>query len=305
MLAITAGLLMLYFWRTTGHPLVPPYVVNLRTYFVDPIFPWLPLRPAPQYHHEIIRKHYLGFNIQQYEFARNHPFLSVVVKILMLWFFFLGPLLSLPFLALGLVLPSKMSVKDIGSKVGFLLVVCAATLIAICLPVYTNPHYAAPFTAGVYALLMLAMQRVRRWKIRGVRTGIALVRAVSLFVVLLLVVRIAIPIFHLPIANPAAPQTWSSPWFQLLPRAAVESKLEGIRGDHLVIVHYGPTHDERQGWVSNAADIDHSRIAWAHDMGAKENDELIRYFADRQVWIAYPDENPIRLVPYEVSTASH
>jgi hypothetical protein len=125
-----------------------------------------------------------------------------------------------------------------------------------------------------------------------------------LVVVVLLGFRIATPIFHLPIANPAAPQTWSSPWFQLLPRLAVEARLEGIPGDHLVIVHYGPMHDERQGWVTNAADINHSRIVWAHDMGANANDELIRYFSARRIWIVYPDENPIRLVPYKISVAS-
>jgi hypothetical protein len=303
-LACTLGFMALYFLRTTGNPLVPPYVVNLRTYFVDPVFPWLPLHPAPQYHHEIIRRHYLGFSIQQYEFARNHPVFSTIVKLLMLWFFFLGPLLSLPFLALGFALPTNTSFKDIGHKAGFLLIVCAATMLAVCLPVYTNPHYAAPFTCAVYALVVMAMARVRRWNVRTKRHGVALVRAILTFVVVLFAVRIAIPILHLPIANPAAPQTWASPWFQLLPRAEVEAKLEHVPGDHLVIVHYGPTHDERQGWISNAADIDHSKIIWAHDMGPEANQNLRKYFADRRAWMVYPDENPIRLMPYETSMSS-
>lgn len=297
-LVVSASWMMFYFWRTTGDPFLPAYIVDMRTYFVDPAFPWLPLHPIPHYNHEILRRNYLGFGLQQYELAHAHLVLYLITKPLMLWFFFLGPLLTLPFVALGLALPPNTSLKKLAPKTAFLLIVCATTVFAASLPVYTNPHYAAPCTAAIYGLIVIAMQRVRRWNSRGNRSGIFLVRAILVIAIVLLGVRIGIPIFHLPIADHATPQTWSSNWFQLLPRAEIETQLQHKPGKHVVIVHYSSIHNPREGWVSNSADIDGSKIVWAHDMGRKENEELIRYFAGRNIWEVFPDESPIRLLPY-------
>jgi hypothetical protein len=301
-LATTAVFMSYYFWRTTGNPLLPPYIVNLRTYGVDPNFAWLPLRPVPQYHTEVVRHHYTGWDVDQYQMVRLHPVMSGVVKLLMLWFFFFGPLLSLPILTLGFVLPYGTSFKDISTKTRYLLMVCAATIIAELLAVPANPHYAAPVTAAFYALVMMAMQRIRRWRVNGRRAGVLLVRAIPIAAVALLLLRTAIPIFHLDIANSSAPWTWCSPWNQLIPRAQVESKLRNLPGGHVVLVHYAS--ESKEGWVANSADIDDSQIVWANDMGPSMNEELIRYFAGRHVWVIYPDQNPIQLSPYSFSDKS-
>jgi hypothetical protein len=297
-LAATAAFMFYYFWRTTGSPLHPPYFINLRTYFVDPAFPWLPLRPVPDYHHEVMRNHYLGWSLSQFQYAQAHPIFSIVIKSLMLWFFFFGPLLSLPFLILAVALPSGTSFKDLGRNARFLLLVCGMTLLAVLLPSYANPHYAAPFTAAVYALLVMAMQRVRRWRIRGKRAGVTFVRTVMVTAMMLFVLRGAIPILHLRILNGAVPETWCSPWNQLTGRAEIEALLERSPGQRLVLVHYAPQHDTAEGWVSNSADIDHSRIVWAHDMGQARNKELVSYFKGREIWMLEPDANPRRLFPY-------
>jgi hypothetical protein len=75
------------------------------------------------------------------------------------------------------------------------------------------------------------------------------------------------------------------------------SRLNQYPGRHLVIVRYSPNHNLNEEWVYNAADIDHSRIVWARDMGA-DNQELIHYFSDRQVWLVEPDKTPLRLSHY-------
>lgn len=296
----TAGFMAYYFWRTTGNPFLPPYIINFRTYGVDPNFAWLPLRPVPEYHHEMIRRHYIDFDVGQYLLARAHPVFACLLKPLMVWFFFLGPLLSLPFLGLALALPYDFSVRDLNGKTRLLLIICGVTLAGMVLVVPSNPHYAAALTAAIYALLALAMQQLRRWRLHTSRSGIFVVRAVSAGAVLLLSLRIVLPLAHLHIENPAAPWTWCSPWFQLLPRASVENKLRSMNGQHLVLVHYSEQHDEKQGWVNNSADIDNSKIVWAYDMEPKQNEELIRYFLKRHVWIVYPDEDPMRLVPYDL-----
>jgi hypothetical protein len=298
-LTATAAFMLYYFWRTTGNPLLPPYIVNLRTYAVDPNFAWLPLRPVPLYHNELVHHHYTGWDVDQYVTVRTHPVLSSIVKIMMLWFFYFGPLLSLPILTLAFVLPNGTSIKDVPPKIRFLFIVCAATVLAELLAVPTNPHYAASVTAAMYALVLTALQRIRHWRPNGRPAGVFVVRTIPTAAVALLILRIAIPVFHLPISNPATPWTWCSPWYQMIPRAEVEKRLQSLPGQHVVFVHYRA--EPKDAWVANRANIDDSKIIWANDMGSSENQELIRYFAGRHIWVVYPDENPIQLLPYSAS----
>jgi len=296
-LMITIGFLLYYFWRTTGNPLLPPYLVGIRTYSVDPGFAFLKLRPMPHYFNEVVRQHYLSWDLGQYEFVRAHPIASVVVKLSMLWFFYLGPLLTLPFLLLGFVLPYGMSLRDVPPNTRFLLTVFATTLAGMMLTVWINPHYAAPLTPALYALLMMAVCRMRRSN-SSQFSGLLAVRALFMAAFLLLLLRTAIPLFHLGISNPAIPETWASPWNQLLPRADIENYLNAMGGPQLAIVRYRPEHSPREGWVSNHADIDHSKIVWAHDMGDAANRELIEYFKDRTAWLIEPDTVPPKVSPY-------
>jgi hypothetical protein len=72
-------------------------------------------------------------------------------------------------------------------------------------------------------------------------------------------------------------------------------------GQHLVIVRYGSTygvnHDVDHEWVYNSADIDHSKIVWARDMGP-QNAELLQYFSSRQAWLLNGDDPDPQLRPY-------
>ena len=300
-LAVTFAFMLYYFWRTTGHPLLSPYVISMRTYAIDPPFPWLPLRTEPQYHVAMLRDYFHGFDLHQYEFARTHFFLAAAVKLVMYWFFYLGPLLTLPFLALGFALPYGTSFKDLRPNARFLLLVCAVTAVGLLLPVYSNPHYAAPLTAVIYAFVVMALQRLRKWKTGNKSPGIFVVRSVGMGAVLLLILRIAISVFHLPLTNSAAPITWCSPWNQLYPRAEIERRLEALPGKQLILVHYGPEHDASASWVNNRADIDGSKIVWAHDMGSVENAELMHYFSDRDVWLLDPKQHDIEVTPYRAA----
>jgi hypothetical protein len=74
--------------------------------------------------------------------------------------------------------------------------------------------------------------------------------------------------------------------------------MERREGKQLVIVRYKPDHKVNDEWVYNEPDIDAAKVVWARDMGASQNEELIRYFKDRQAWLVEPDEKPPRLSPY-------
>ncbi len=80
-------------------------------------------------------------------------------------------------------------------------------------------------------------------------------------------------------------------------RIAIRGQLEAAPGRQLVFVRYGPQH-RFQEWVHNAADIDGARVVWARDLGADEDQKLLRYYPDRTAWLLEPDAHPLRLRPY-------
>jgi hypothetical protein len=83
-------------------------------------------------------------------------------------------------------------------------------------------------------------------------------------------------------------------------RILVNQQLAQMAGQQLVFVRYWPQHIFQEEWVYNEADIDRARIVWARDLGAAENDKLIRYYPDRTVWLLEPDANPPKLSRYVV-----
>jgi hypothetical protein len=289
-----------YSVRTTGNPVRTPYLENVSQYNPVPYFPWLPVKPAPAYHHPIMRTFYLGWWLQQYEFARQHPLTLLLIKAHIFWFFFLGPLLLFPILMLGIVLPYGTSWKNFSQKTRFLLIVFCTSLVSLALPVFLNPHYAGPVVCVMYALVLLALKRIRNWQWHEAPVGVAIVRNLSVATVALFLLCGATSLFHLQIHNAPTPETWCSPWTQLTDRALMQAQLEKSPGKHLAIVHYGQQHNPMEGWVYNSANLDGSKVVWANDMGPQDNAELIRFFKDRHVWIVDPDIHPTRLTPYSI-----
>jgi len=101
---------------------------------------------------------------------------------------------------------------------------------------------------------------------------------------------------HLPAWDQRGPNSFG--------RAATVSQLEQLPGDQLVIVRYRRDHNAFAEWVYNDAEIDNSKVAWARDMGADRNQELINYFRNRCVWLLDADERPPRLVQYAGAATS-
>jgi len=86
-------------------------------------------------------------------------------------------------------------------------------------------------------------------------------------------------------------------------RAAIVGQLNSLPGPQLVLVRYKPGHDTLIEWVYNDADIDSSKVIWARDMGEPQNDELLRYYPDRRIWLLEADDVPPQLSPYEANLA--
>jgi hypothetical protein len=211
--------------------------------------------------------------------------------------FYLGPVLALPLVVMLAINPGQFLRKSIRGKTGFLVAVCGATAIGMALPVYFVPHYAAPLTAAIYALVLQSMRYLRLWRWHGKRAGLGIVRAIPAICVLLFALRAFAPQLHVP--TPAEWSfTWESEHYQNLDRAQALAQLQAQPGEQLVIVRYNQYHRAANEWVYNRADIDAAKIVWARDMGDAANAELIRYFPQRRVWLAEPDLLPPRLSPY-------
>jgi hypothetical protein len=72
-------------------------------------------------------------------------------------------------------------------------------------------------------------------------------------------------------------------------RIFVAQELEKIPGQLLVFVRYLPRHIFQDEWVYNAADIDGARVVWARDLGAEENEKLLRYYPGRTALVLETD----------------
>ncbi len=300
LLGVTAAATGYYWWRVTDSPFRMGHQVAWDTYLASPAFLWQSPKPQPVYHHRVMRDFYVNEALFEYTESRSvvgtiHLTLNKVVR---LWLFYLGPVLMLPLLIAMAIVPYGFSWRHIDRKIRFLLLTGGALTMALVLEVWlVNPHYAAPITGLILALVLEAMQYLRRWQWRGRPTGIFMTRAVSLICVVMLLLRMAAKPLHL-----ACIREWPATWYSAGPgnldRAHIQAQLERYPGRHLAIVRYEPNHNADYEWVYNRADIDASKTVWAREMDAAQNEELFEYFKHRRVWLVEPDENPPRLSPY-------
>jgi hypothetical protein len=165
------------------------------------------------------------------------------------------------------------------------------------------PHYAAPITGLIFALILLAMQHLRTWAWRGRAAGLFIVRASIIVSLIMPLVRVAGTALRLPVSG-SKPETCCSSGHKGSYRVQVEAELNARGTPQLVLVRYGLHHNRDNEWVFNKADIDRSLVIWARDMGAEKNKELLEYYKDREVWLVEPDENPPQLSPYQTELGS-
>ncbi len=297
-----------YFWRVTGSPFRMPYQVDRATYAVAPFFILLPPRPEPAYHHQVMHDFYKYNELEFY--TKNRSAIGVIAligaKLIHIWMFFLGPLLTLPFVLVIGTLPMGFSWRAIAPATRFLFVAACVSFLGLAGAVGFYPHYVAPLTCILLALLLAAMRRLYQWHSKGRPSGQFLIRVLPLGCAFLLALRAAAGPLHLPL-TPDWPLTWYNWTNHPTDRARILAQLEAYPGGQLVIVRYAPHTQALRvtlpEWVHNRADIDHAKVVWAQDMGAARNQELIDYYKDRRVWLVEPDKDPVKLVPYSEEAA--
>jgi hypothetical protein len=278
-----------YYNRVTGSPVEMTYQLNRNQYATAPYFIWQTPRPEPLYHHEVMRDYYRS---ELKEFERNLTLEQYVEraarKIEGWWQFYLGPLLTLPLLALPWIVRQR--------NMALPLVLCGAIVGGFAIQTWTFPHYFSPFTGALYILLMQGLRHLRLWRGRRSTAGLSALRAIPLLACAMILLRV----------TAAATNTHIEPDWPRgnLERATVLRELRRLPGDQLVLVRYGDHHDLDREWVWNEASIDRAKVVWARDMGQIQNQELLQYFAKRRVWFIEGDAQDPKLLPYPSAPAA-
>lgn len=282
-MAVTFAAMGYYFWRGTGCPWHMPYQVARETYAITPVMLWQSIRThAPTFHNQLMRIFYLEWEPHMFLTNRSDLVAFTARKALVNWYFYLGPCLTLPLLYLGWVFKDR--------RVRIPLLVFAATALALGLEGWIQPHYAAPLTCALYAIVMQGFRHMRVWKWNGRRVGLLLARTIIVGCVALVFLRLGAVVLHMPV-----PDLWprGDP-----DRAALKRRLEETPGSHLVFVRYLPGHNPQREWVYNGAEIDGAKVLWVREIDLQSDQELIRYFKYRRVWLVQPDVKPVKLTAY-------
>jgi len=285
-----------YDYRAFGNPLTPPYSVDRAEYAAAPYYIWQSPRPEPVYRHKVIRDFYINVELG----SANHlhtlsGFLSETL--------FFKPLRALLFFAgIALLPPLIMARRAFTDRRIRFLVVCVVIVVcAVMVETWLIPHYFAAITASIYALGLQMMRHLRQWKPGGQPVGTAIQRFIVTLCVFLAVLRLGAEPLHLELAKwPSGSwaSTWHGPGRMGLPRKHIEDQLNQLPGGQIILVRYSADHNSLDEWVYNAPDIDRSKIIWAREMDAANNQELLHLYKDRTVWLVQPDTEPVSLSPY-------
>jgi hypothetical protein len=263
------GLVLAQNKQVTGNWTTLPYALSQYQYGVPASFTF-EHHPVP--HNDLTREQELDYRMQRAFRAReiDRPstyFQRLIYRIRYLRFFLYPPL----YLALIIFFAG---IRDYSHAW------IALTLLLFALGTNFYPIFLAHYIAAVACLFILASVEGLRILSRS-PSGAAAART-------LLYLCIAQFIFSSIAYNQRNPEK----------RIAINSQLAKMPGRLLVLVRYWPRHIFQDEWVYNAADIDHSRIVWARDLGDTEDQKLLGYFPDRTVLLLEPDARPPRLAPY-------
>ncbi len=272
---LTLGALGMYFSRVTGSPFVTAYQVNQRTYGWPMTLAFFTPPKIKNENVELAR--YYDFELSEHERVDGpvHFVQYLTFRVQEYWRFFLGPALTVPLLMW----------KRVWRRRRMLLLGAAGGFFAVMLEGGMSPHYLAPATAVLVAIVVECCRHLRA-------SRVYITKLLPATMVLVLTLRIGAQSLGLPYALEVNSQSWCCRVEGDRNKERIAAALAAIPGKHLVFVKTKTDEHNLFQWIYNEADIDASRIVWARDLGPERNAELIRYFAGRDVWLVDPNVNP-------------
>jgi hypothetical protein len=282
-----------YNWRVTQNPLVFPYVQAQRQYGVPQAMIFQPPVPPPASmpFKDIVDTYQWQRTVHDSSRGLRQWLGADWEKLTMFWHFYLHPLCLPPLLALPWAIR--------GRRMWFLLGAAVFVAIGMSLYPFYSAHYSAPL-AGLVLILLIQGFRYLGALTRKARGGGLVAPIMTLGILGLGVFAMAGAL-----AFPGGYRVHVPPRLAAgVMRQELEERLQASGQKHLVLVRYGPDHSFHWPVIYNRARIDESAVVWARDLGGAENEELLRYYPDRKVWLFEPDEKPPRFSPFHETRAS-
>ncbi len=266
LLVLGSGLLAMgaYNQAVSGDPLELPWITHYRQYCVFRTLVWQEPAPDRDWRHASLRAFYGGYELafsERYHDLRSY--LTLSLKKLANWIFFVGPVLAVLLLYVPAILRRGW--------MRFLAVPIVLILINGMLSFSVLPHYSAPAAGPTLAFLVEGLRRARAGRRHPGGVG-------RKFYALLLVALVVAAGLGLKRATDGVAAS------QATRRNRFERRFEEQPGEHLVLVTYAPGHAPEDAWIFNRADIDAARVIWARDMGEEGNRALLEAFPQRHVW---------------------
>jgi len=262
----------------TGNALMFPHILYSKKYSAVPYLIFEPLRKTPQYNHKTMAMDEKAWYMRRYLEKRSikgflKEFQDDITRI---FNFNFGYPLAVP--SLIILFWALFSWQRLWRLIMVVIIIAGTCAVMTAQP---KTHYFSSFTCLVILLVTYGL-RYLAVLLPRFRIGMIMVALLMIFQ-LFLNIRASqepSPLFSLGriVQSSEVGQTFT------FTRQALKDFLLTKKGKHLVIIRYLPKYMVAREWVFNDADIDHSPIVWARDMGTAKNAELLEYFKDRQVW---------------------
>jgi hypothetical protein len=267
--ALSISAVLFYNWRCTGSPLQMPYDIYQQRYGTTPLFLWGSPHAFPSYNHRLIANFYEEWAYSFYRETRTWQgiLISQFIRDVQLWAFLVQLSLTIP-LAIGI------AISLMKKRFRIILWCALGTFIAYSAALFYQPHYFAPATVTVYALVVIGT-----WKLWS--NGSPGLHALAGTLCLLAVVFALIE---------ASDTVYIEPPEATL-RQLVTEWVGSVPGKHLVLVQYAGTHQANHELVFNQADFSSAKILWAREMSPRDDAELCVAYPDRKFWELETNDN--------------
>ncbi len=261
--------ILFYNNAVSGSPFKLPYAVHEQQYAVaSPFLFFEAPRPVPHYFHNAIKVVWADYDLGLYRTQRANLLTYYWESAQGILKIFAGEGLLLILLPLGVFAAFRR--QRFRPPLLFALVAIAGLAIVKAI----LPHYAAPVTGLFFLFYALSLRQLDRW---AVGLPISSMLMVATFAAYLAQVGMVL-------AGPRMANYSSQAQMEAADRQKIVEKLQGLGGNHLVMVRYETQKSPLYDYVYNGANIDGSPIVWARYMNPTENGELLRYYKDRRIW---------------------
>lgn len=265
------GLLLAYNLATTGQIDKTPYELNRQTYSSAPAFLISPSIASAQRGPAYFRDFYAA---EAEPYARRSSLrgwlTNIAAKTFHNWSFYLGPLLTVPFVV-GLWYLRRNA---------FVLGGMAIFATGYALETWNFPHYTAPLSPLLWIVLLSGFSGLRQTSERG----LMLARALPVAMAALLLLPLSSVLTGYPAMDINAHSRACCVTTDTNLRKDLQQQLLALPGQDLVLVKDGPNNPLHFELVYNDADIDRAPIVWAHRLSPAEDAALRAYFAGHQQW---------------------